>query len=481
MSPELAGCLRFSGYDRIANSKCDIIKFTQVHNGITAGGLCEAKVNKYTGELMGFCLDWSWDYNLPDIKLPYSEKQLRRIFLDELDMTPFYLVYGKDDVRCVYAASNYIYLDIKESGYSTFNDYCGWNGYPYVPNYYTYMQTTAKTDGTIMTESVFAPMLEKDPYIRLSEEYIITEYLTDGGDISCSITDGGRRIIVDADGYTGKIYSYHISEECGEYTDEWYFVGMNDRDKAEKIAESAAEYYLGERFSDYRYLENDDTESGIVTYYLHVNGIPVVNCNISLYIDENGNIARMATERAEADNYPLPVYSRSWAERYIEPELSYYRYDNYTVEYTLFDAVYVDALTGRRCSETGGKEYYDYYNEPPLECTYTDIDNSPYRDEIIALYNNGIIITPNARLHPSRLMTSSVLNELLSCADGNYNVTRCSTKSTVTMSEFEETFSSFTEDNGIPDADFSEAGFEPSHKLTRAEALYLIYSYYTKL
>ena len=286
----------------------------------------------------------------------------------------------------------------------------------------------------MLTEKQFREKLKKDPYINITDKYLTSHYniyaseaAESGYMISSSFSINNKNDYctynIQADAKSGKVYSFSSSGMTSEKA-------LNVSE-ANKLAEKAAKYYYGDIFGKYKAdisntapaVKTEDYTETVRTFcfYRYENNIQVAGNMISVTVDSSGRVRSVSKNHTEDVDFGSGkiISSEKALEMLFKQKDMNLVYEGFTdlksvphtyLHYTI-DNWTLNAKTGK---------LGDYYGDPiteiktvPALCPYTDIEKSPYKNEIITLYNNGLRFYNEAKLDPSKTLTTYELNELI--------------------------------------------------------------------
>ncbi|MBQ5316565.1 MAG: S-layer homology domain-containing protein [Oscillospiraceae bacterium] len=548
--PEAAGRYRLTDTDSQLSSNTVTLSFERICRDVPVKVNDIAVVlDKYTGELSSFYCTWYNDAVFIDPAKALSQQAIKEKYKKDVKPVPSYFIStdksGKKTAFVRYSTNDDLVYDAVTGDTSALKDdlkkYNDTDTY-YAPKAADYAKGYGMGSGAgnedyelseeeqeeadalkgKLTSEQFRKIVEADPYLGIT-----ARYHTDSFSVSRSYDDKSKFVInasyiintededvycsVSADAVTGQIYSFYRYDSNGNY-------GTPDNETAAAVAKEAVSYYLGGNAVKYRLStpadNNDYDGSRSLTFNRYENNI-LVNDN-DLYITVNGNNEITSfnytyTEKVDFGDGRIISADRAM-ERLLEQKDLTLGYDGFAdltgkshlyLTYSM-DTWYINAVTGELC---------DYEGKPAdknTACPYTDIESSPYKDEIIALYTYGVDITGNDKLEPQKNITQDEFSDLLQNV-GNWDPILYSAKgekgkdsSTVNSLDAATGFvsaarlSDAAELKGIysvpvknvksDDKDYGtiavayalgvvDEDFAPDHIITREEALHLIYSY----
>lgn len=460
INPETKGHLEVSMEPGLSlKSSLVNINFIRTESGAPLSkNTVRVSVDKMTGEVVSYSCNWWQNAEFPDITKAVGQERIQEIYRSEVDIKPWYrMKYDyktkKTTAQIVYVPlNNYVYDALTGKHTSMQDDY---NKYMNTDIYgddvvddvieeemaaagdamdgeggviFTDEELSAlQEQKDLLTEKEFRDILYKDPYIGLTKKFITESYSVtsdsnaeSGYSVSASFRLNNdkeyRNYYVSADAKTGKIFSFN------SYSDKNSSEILNVKD-ANKLAEEAAKYYYGDVFGSYK-ADTENTAPAVksekytetsrtIRYYRYENNIQVEGNSISVGVNSAGEVTSISCRHTKnvdfSDGKVLPK-SSVYDKLFTQTEFDLY-YDGFTdlksqphtyLNYRL-DVWTVNAKTGELCN---------YYGDPltewkptPTLCPYTDIKDSPYKDEIITLYNHGVRNFSDEAFMPKKAMT----------------------------------------------------------------------------
>lgn len=272
-------------------------------------------------------------------------------------------------------------------------------------------------------------ILKKDKYIVFNDKLVfqsksISSYTDENDEVQYVLninfkytsSEGGDIYLnVNMDAYSGEIISFSKN----------YYDYYNNKNKvnvtsAEKTAQAAMKYYMGDKAAQYKLVHNDyekqPTDYVYVRFVREVNGLEADFDYVSMTVDFNGEVIGFNYSYHDME-FPEPklvskdtAYEKLFA--HMTPELKYKSFvdlqmKSHTYLTYIYDSSFIiNGLTGERINY-GGQPYYT--DEKPVEkkeITYSDVKGHKYEKEINTLLAYGIYIEPeNGRLNPDEKIT----------------------------------------------------------------------------
>lgn len=565
VNPEAKGNIEvnYKPHFRLYDSDVDI-GFRRTSQGVRVNkNSISVSVDKMTGEMLSYRCNWWDNAKFADVSKAISQKEMQEIYKSEVGMKPWYrLDYDyetkKYTAQAVYVPlDSYVYDALTGKHTSMYDDY---DKYQNTDLYYdddddiweeaemgeavdggegiddgdvmdfTEAELAALTEQEgLLTADEFRKLLDGDPYIKLTDKYLTqyydvskNEYTESGFKVYASfVIDNDKEYkyySVAADAKTGKVYSFSSYPDSGKK--------LLDVKAANKLAEEAAKYYYGDVFDHFK-PSSDNTSPAVktekytetsrsMTYYRYENNIRVDSDIISIGVNSDGMVTDAYCDFTEDVDFgdrkilsPEAVYDRLFEQQefdlyfdgFTDLKLRPHTYLHYS-----FDNWTVNAKTGQLC---------DYYGNPfterdeiPERCPYTDIKDSPYKDEIEQLYNYGVYMTTDKNFMPKKVISLSEMSSLFGDVYLYFSVPKEDREKSATnlrvakllvdrrgysgMAEYSEIFRSPYKD--IPD-DHEDIGyiaiaytmgilkadkngnFNPDKAITREQAVHLVYEY----
>lgn len=266
---------------------------------------------------------------------------------------------------------------------------------------------------------------------KVTERELYFKYTTD--DKTCD------NIYLDVymDAYTGRITYFSKDYEYGEKSKNKNKTPLEEK-SAVRLAERAAEHFIGEKAAEYRYngslanissYENRPT-SGYVEFIRYANGLPAPFDDMDIEVDSRGEVLYFENTYHNIEFPEAKLVSEETAYRKLfskmKPSLYYTGFTDLQLNshvyliYSFDPMYYINALTGERIT-SGGKPYYTDEEEtaPKKEQQlYTDITGHRYEKEITELFRYNVRIASGEKLNPDGAITIKEFGRLFSQAYG---------------------------------------------------------------
>lgn len=337
---------------------------------------------------------------------------------------------------------------------------------------------------------------------------------------------------------TGEILSYNKQDNSQEYNDlKPYPVKSNG-----KIAAEAAKFFYKDIFGEYRYNESNDTADTFYTdsktgekkytqtgrsyiFNRYVNDTVVEGDTIRIQVDKNGNVTNIDSHYTDVKfpkAYTLDK-DKAFEQLFKQIDISlyydgYYKPDGTVKTYLLYDIPAYTLNGNYRLVSYDGSAY-----EPPAEenTNYTDIKGIAQEKAITTLARYGITLpSEGGKFDPKATLTDKEFAQVVYAAIRNYvpyyisngNYKNEEKAITLTKKEAAKVFvdcyggSGYAELKGIYRAPFKDVAssdeyvgyiaiakalgfaaadkdgnYSPDKKLTRAEAMQMVYDYILRL
>lgn len=213
-----------------------------------------------------------------------------------------------------------------------------------------------------------------------------------------------------------------------------------DRAAAKKIADSAAKTYAKSIIGEYKYNDGksvsfrgngDDEEyetSRSFIYSRYVNGIRVLDDNICVAVDSNGVVKAYSVYYTEDVTFPsaddILTPDQAFDKLYKQSDFNYY-YDGWISKdgkvntYLVYkiDSFYLNAKTGRLCTWLG--KTTERYIEAS-EVKYSDIKGIPQENAILEMKKYGVLLTYDSKFAPNEYITEEEFTDFLKRALDKY-------------------------------------------------------------
>lgn len=213
-----------------------------------------------------------------------------------------------------------------------------------------------------------------------------------------------------------------------------------DEAAAKKIAASTAKTYAKSVIGEYKYggssviipySENENDRYGTsckFEYNRYLNGIQVYGDDIEVTVDSNGVVTRYDITRTEDVTFPaaddILTSDQAFDKLYKQLDFDYY-YDGWISKdgkvntYLVYkiDGFYLNAKTGRLCTRFG--ETTKRYIEAS-EVKYSDIKGIPQENAILEMKKYGVLLTYDSKFAPNEYITEEEFAEFLKTALNEY-------------------------------------------------------------
>lgn len=293
----------------------------------------------------------------------------------------------------------------------------------------------------LLTAGEFKKLMIKDPYIKVTDKYLTDRYRVYKNDSAESGYMIEATFIINtktenctynisADAKSGKVYSFYRYSS----TDSNKLISPA---KDSKTAEAAAKYYCSGIFSKYKADPENTAPAEKTKYYTesnrnyrfnrYENNIIVEGNSINIGVNSDGIVTRMScnhTEDVDFGSGKILSKAKAFDSLFSQLDMELY-YDGFLdlksaphtyLIYTM-PSWEMNAETGKLL-ERYAVPYRNNNDDTPEECPYTDISASPYKNEIITLYNNGVRVFTDKKLSPTEKITTEELRALLGSVNG---------------------------------------------------------------
>lgn len=306
-------------------------------------------VDRDTGELVEFSLDWWSDAEVPDASNRLSVSEITDKFIEDKHMSAAYELYGKYErnpetdesvyvpyVMAVYRFTNYeneldaftgkftsMYDDKERLSYT--DAYTWGRGDDDVVCYEGVAEEGDMLDDDDFSEAEKAALEKENEYISYEEalkiikddEYIvwndnlvlvtnkISSYRNDRGEylpsryLKFEFTSEDKTkdciyLTVELDAYSGEIITFSKSYSYGENSKNKNTTPL-DQKSSGAIVKKAAEHFIGKKAAEYRYdgeisLSNNTATTGYGKFTRYVNDLPAAFDTMSVKIDSRGEV-----------------------------------------------------------------------------------------------------------------------------------------------------------------------------------------------
>lgn len=462
LNPELKGMLTFTSMRYTASSDSVYLYFDQSYKDvkITQRNFF-VTLNKYTGELVSYSGDYWENAEYIEPGKALSQDKIKEIYRQDTTLKPYYRIsYDQNNnqiVNIVYQPSpSEIYDAVTGELSSMSEDYRSYMDTSNAAYAAGAADTTAEsveedaadeggfTDAEIsavkelsglLSTDELTKLLYKDKYLGLTSDYMLqssnyykNEYTDGRTEYLCTLN-----YVIN----TSKKYSYisvNCNAETGRIISFWSrkpgATSKLDVSAANKLANEAAKYYMGDKFSEYT-ASTDNTKPSASTgdytetqrymsYLRYVNNIQVSGDNVSISVNSEGEVISFNYTYTEADfgdgkviseetvfkklfeQKDMDLLFRGFSDLESNPHiyLTYYMSD-----------WYMNAKTGKLCNYSGTT--LSESDDKSSACPYTDIADSAYKAEIETLYRHSIKLSNDDKLKPSNAVTYSEMSSLI--------------------------------------------------------------------
>ncbi len=464
------------------------VYFKRYENGVEVpSNNGSMELDKDTGKLYSFNINWWNNASFTDPKTVKSEKDIEEAYKSLCKLTPYYkiskeydektkksnyiarIIYDpdmNDEIDAYTGKPSTIWEDMKKAegtriygNYSYANpatgiaeetlDEGGEEDAAAVDFSPAELEKIEKDNGLLKTADLFEKF-KKDPYIALNDNYKL-----DGYSVYSEKDDNGKETF-----YMYLTYQFdktknsdnrytnievRINGETGEVLslNKWGFSTTDglpklDVAKANTLANNAAKTYSKDIFSQYKaspdntkpvetwqYEVNKKMMKGYETsrsfrFDRYVNGIRVTNDSIGINVDSMGNVVSYTVSHTKNVEFPaadILSADEAFKKLYEQRKFDYY-YDGWIDKtgkihtYLLYkmDGFYLNAKTGDICNWNGSEPYS---HTDPRDVKYTDIKGIPQEEAILTLQKYGIVVTEDKKLDPAAIITEDEFTELL--------------------------------------------------------------------
>lgn len=429
-------------------------------------------LNKNTGELESFYLNWWSDADFEDPSAAISNDEMEKVYRENVKLTPYYQINAEyneetkefdrsavilyspeedtqfdaatgkpttmlDDYALAYNTSRYdngVYdeeEEVVEETEAVMDDAAPATGIGEKRVVFSAAEKKAIMDsGKYYTKDDITDLLKEDKYLGLTDDYMSESANFDKNEVSPSgyawsmyfFVNNSKEykyINVVADAESGKIISfYKYSKNPSK--------AINVK-SVNKVAEAAAKYYLGERFDEYKPAGSNTAEarekevSRTVVFDRYANDLLVADNRIKINVDSEGNVTSFSYVY---DDIKLPEpkligTDEAYKKAFAQTDFDLY-YDGFTrlngepQTYMLFsvDKFYLNAATGKLCTSSGKEITASADNGL---CPYTDIKGNSAEKYITKLYEYGVRLTgkDETEFRPDEYITEREFADLM--------------------------------------------------------------------
>ena len=455
LNPDIAGEIKPSE-DFNINLRGDTVyvRLRREKNGlILSKNSGSVSLNKNTGEIEGFNINWWSDADFEDPSRAVGNAAMEKAYKENVKLTPYYRInseyneetkkYDKSAV-ILYSPEEDIKFDATSGKPTTMlDDYAlAYNTSRYEGGVYDDVEfdeeevvetadsasyanpaTGAKDGGVAFTEAEkkaimdsgkyyskedITDLLKQDKYLGLTDDYMSESANFDKNEVSPSgyswdmyffvnNSKEYKSISVTADAETGKIISFYKYSKAPSKA-------INVK-SVNKTAEAAAKYYLADRFGEYKPAESNNAETGAketsrtIIFDRYANDLLVADNKIKINVDAEGNVTSFSYVY---DDIKLPepkligtdeAYSKAFAQTDFDLYYDgFLRLNGEPQVYMLYglEKFYLNARTGKLCTSSG-KEITASADSGI--CPYTDIKGNSAEKYITKLYEYGVRLT----------------------------------------------------------------------------------------
>lgn len=475
VNPETKGHLELSNDVRLSLTNNTInMRFVRINDGVRLEkNSVSVTIDKMTGEITDYYCRWWQNASFPDAEKAISQESIQKIYSEETDIKPWYRL--RYDYKTDKTTAQIVYVPLSSNVYNAldgkhttmeddykkamntdrYNNVFSGEGAGNADGGYDDVVedaedlVTAETEVVftdeelnalkeqqgLLTEKEFRDLMYRDPYIELTSKYITESFnvsrnknTESGYSIKASFLINNdteyKQYTINADAGTGKVLSFYCFDDTSKNDQPLDVTAANE------LAQKAAEYYYGDVFDRF-VADTENTAPAVRTqnyketsrtmhYYRYENNIQVDENSINIQVNSKGKVIRANCNYTKdvdfGDGKVLPK-DTIFDKLFEQQDMKLY-YDGFTdlqsvphtyLHYTSADWT-VNAKTGQLC---------DYYGDPvkekeeqPVHCPYTDIADSPYRDEIIALYEHDVVNFKGNMLMPKKTITFEEMGQL---------------------------------------------------------------------
>ncbi|MBQ5312376.1 MAG: S-layer homology domain-containing protein [Oscillospiraceae bacterium] len=460
IAPEAAGKYKLKEISSDLSSGNATVTFVRVCRDIPVRqNTISVSINKYNGELSDYYCSWYGDAAFVDPSKALSQEDIKKKYAADVKAVPQYVIQkdksGKKAVP-VYTTSDDVLYDALTGQKSPMKD-----DFKVFMNTDTYYDNSAYASAYgkggmgggeeggeyqlteeemknaeelsgMLSSAEFRKIAEKDPYMGITERYHLESF-----SISRSYDDSSKYIIyagfkidngddykyvsVNADAVTGKIYYFY------RYDNNYNYGGTPDITEANSLGRDVLKYYLGSNADHFKADKSNtdtlkteyDSSSRSLTYHRYENNILVQGEDVNITVNSQNIVTSFNytfTEGVDFGDGRIITADRAM-ERLLEQQDLSLEYQGFLdlkskshiyLTYSM-DEWYINAVTGMLCTSDGREK-----TAADKTCPYTDIEDSPYKDEIIALYTYGVDITGTDTLDPKKPITQDEFSDILS-------------------------------------------------------------------
>ncbi len=470
-NPSMKGKLKVRSCSVTITDDTVSVWFDRVQDGIkVANNTVSVSLSKKDMSVSGLNVNWFRNAAFESPEKALSSARIEKIYRDEVTLIPHYRLRYPEDESGVYIADP-VYVPDSAPVYDAFTGKhstmdedrkkgMNTDNARSTSNKYDEEEVAVEEDGEIaagealefpesysltdsekeqvkalenaLSSEQFKAVLMNDPYIDFSDEYYISDFnifKDDSYDSGYGIRlyayiNNDKNYIsldVNADAMTGKITSFN------KYKDNTQKKTAIDVAASNKKASEVIKYYYKGFYKQFK-ADDENTAPAVKTstytesernfmFNRYENNIIVDNQRLTVRINSAGEVLGVNANYAKKVNFgSKKILSAD------EALTSYLKENKLSLSYTGFTdlnskphtyLVYnpgsftVDARTGKTYSYG-----IIYDKEAPDECPFTDIENSPYKNEIKTLFEQGVVYYRESKFAPNKGMTAAELYDL---------------------------------------------------------------------
>lgn len=445
------------------------------------GNSGEMTIDSNTGKLIEFNLIWWNDADCPDAAKRISEEKAAELYKSRKPLEICYSIFSdsyyddernrirKDYILPVYypAAEGENMIDAITGEYTSIYDdkkkysytsAYSWSGYysdeddiragegidsgEAIDEFTDAELAALEEENKLVSSEQALKIIKENKYIVFNKElvpssnYISAYYDHKGNKRSLRVfdyeytTDDPTKdsiyLTVSLDSLTGDVISFRKRYYYGDESPKKNTAPVND-DKASALAKEAAEYFIGDKASEYRELpqtESSESSEKNIEFTRYVNDIPTDFDNMKITVDSRGEVLSFQCTYHDME-FPKgkPVSEDEAYKKLFEkmkPRLYYHGFTDLQLRSHIyltyeFESYYlINALTGERITSYGEAYYSGYESSAPKNepKPYTDIKGHKYEKEISTLWNYDVRITDSEKLEPDKPITIEEFDKL---------------------------------------------------------------------
>lgn len=427
-------------------------------------------VNKNTGEIISFNLNWWNDAKFEDPSKAVTEEEMEKSYKKNVKLVPSYTVSTEYDdngnavskkAALIFSPDSKAVFNASTGELTTmYDDYAKANNTANYSLYDTVTEEAVEEDvfydeeievtaaaggmepsltaaekqalmdsGKYYSKTEAVAILTEDKYLNIGDDYVMENGYFSEDSLAPSgyswrfsfyknTEEEYRSVSVTIDAESGKMVSFYKYGKRPEKTITIKTVN--------KIAEQAAEYYLPGIYGEFKSAEsntepaNKDT-SRTITFNRYANGIIVENNNININVNSDGEVMSFSYNYDEVDFPSAEVISedKAYEKAFAQTDFRLYydgfqKLDGKSRLYMLYtvDDFYLDAKTGQLCTHNGTPVTNA---EKTSGCPYTDISGHWSEKYITSLYDYGIRLSAaeEDKFDPDAYITEAEFSQLL--------------------------------------------------------------------